>query len=273
MPEKVLFALDSGLGASNTSLLPREHGAWSMLTLPFLAAVYLLRPDPLRAAAAFIAVMALFLVREPLIVLARQRWVWRTPHEESAAARRWLLVLAPVLAAAGWVAIPRQAWGLAAAMGAGAAVLMAASIALAVRNRQHSALFQAIGSIGLAASSLAAGLTQPPLAASAWIVWAASALHGVSAIPVVHARLAMRRRQAPNLAPAAIGALAALAAAAASAPGSLSLPLGFSGLVHAAEWLALRSPGAPQAKLARLGLRLMAESILFTLLLVGALRH
>lgn len=242
-----------------------------MLLLPYAAAVWLVAPHPGRAAAAFVLVMTLFLVREPLIVLARQRWVWRTPHAESRSARQWLLVLAPLMAVSTLVAIPPLAWPMAAAFGSGASLLMAASIALAVRNRQHSALFQAAGSTGLAASSLAVALTTPPVDISAWIVWGASALHGISAIPVVHARLAMRRRQTPSLAAAAAGAAITLAIAAALFPARLSMALAFSGAVHVCEWASLRSPGAAQAPLALLGLRLMTESIVFTAILVWAL--
>lgn len=242
-----------------------------MLLLPFLAAAWLLHPSWPKLAAAFVLVMALYLSREPLIVLARQRWVWRTPHEETAAARRWLLALTPLTVAAGPLAIPRSAWPMAAICGVGATVLMAISVWLAVRNRQHSVLFQAIGSAGLAASALVVALGSPPVSSEAWIVWAASALHGISAIPVVHARLAMRRRQTPKPLGASIGALATLVIAAALLPRPLSAALGFSGLVQLAEWLALRSPGAGQAPLTRLGLRLMSESIVFTVLLVWAL--
>lgn len=244
-----------------------------MLILPYVAAVYLLRPDPLRAAAAFVLVMALFLSREPLIVLARQRWVWRTPHAEAAEARRWLLVLVSVIIAAGLAAIPSGARPMAALFGAGAAGLMAISISLAVRNRQHSALFQSIGSAGLAASSLVVGLIAPPVDAAAWIVWFTSALHGISAIPVVHARLGMRRRERRRLGSASAGAFATLAVAGALFQHPLSLALAFSGLAHMGEWLALRRPNAAQARLTRLGIRLMCESIVFTILLVWALSY
>ncbi len=242
-----------------------------MLVLPLLAAAYLLHPPPGRLLASFVLVMALFLSRAPLIVVARQRWVWRSPHEETAEAWRWLRVLVPAAAISGFAAIPSESWSIAANCGVGAAVLMGLSVWLAVRNRQHSILFQAAGSAGLAASSLVAGLAAPPLSATAWILWASFALHGISAIPVVHARLALRRKQKPDFASASIGALLTLAIAAAMLPGRIAIPLGFSGLAHLAEWFAVRRPGAGQAKLTHLGLRLMTESIGFTLLLVWAL--
>ena len=243
-----------------------------MLLLPFLATALLLHPAPLRLIAALVWVMALFLVREPLIILARQQWVWKMPHEETGPARRWVIALGLTIALAGAGAIPASAiWPVAAACGFGATALMAASIWLAVRNRQHSVPFQVLGSIGLAGSSLAAALASGAIPGWAWLLWAASALHGAAAIPLVHARLAMRRRQTPNLLLAASGVAITFAGALAATPSWLAVALLFSGMVHLGEWFSLRSPGAAQAPLTRLGLRLMASSICFTVLLAWSL--
>lgn len=238
-----------------------------MLLLPFLATAALLHPAPVRLLAAFVLILSLFLVREPLIILARQWWIWRTPHEEARAAARAVPILLAVASASAWAAIPRHLWNLAAACGAASAALMATSITLAIRNRQHSVAFQALGSVGLAASCLAAALAAGDVPRWVWILWAASALHGISAIPIVHARIALRRKQTPRLALAGLGVLATFVAAAAALPHPLSAALAFSGLAHFGEWLALRSPAAAQARLTQLGLRLMATSILFTALL------
>jgi len=241
-----------------------------MLILPFLATAVLLHPAPGRLLAAFVLVPALFLLREPLIVLARQRWIWRTPHEEARAAARALPGLGVVAAAAAYVAIPLPLWTLAGACGAAAASLMAAPVVLAVRNWQYSVAFQALGSAGLAASCLAAAMAAGEVPRWVWILWAASAFHGISAIPIVHARIALRRKQDPALAVAGLGVLATLAAAAAALPHAMSGALAFSGFAYLGEWLSLRSPATAQAKLTQLGLRLMATSIVFTALLAWA---
>ena len=75
----------------------------------------------------------------------------------------------------------------------------------------------------------------------------------------------MRRHQTANLARAGIGVVLTFVASAV-APALL-----FSALVHSAEWLSLRSPNAAQASLTRLGLRLMAGSVVFTILIVWSL--
>lgn len=257
-----------------TRLLPREHGAWSMLFLPFVAAAALLRLAAGPLFAALVLVLALFLLRAPLIVLARQKWVWRDLREETAPARSATLLLAVIASFAGitiLLELPRAVWPVAAACGAAASGLMIISIWLAVRNKHHSVLFQAIGSVGLAASSLTVALAAGrPIPLAIWIVWAGSALHGVAAIPIVHARLALRRRQTPNLPRAGAGIAATAAAAAGTVLAGaeyqgVTTALIFSALAHSGEWLALRSPRT--FRLTRLGFRLMATSLLFTLIL------
>ena len=238
-----------------------------MLLLPFLATAALLHPSPKRLVAAFLLGLARVLMREPLIILARQQWVWRDEHEETTSARRFALALGVLAMFTAAAAIPRNAWPLALTSGAGAAALMTISILLAVRNRQHSILFQTIGSVGLASSSLVAALASGTIPGWAWLLWGASALHGATAIPLVHARLALRRRQRPNLALAGVGVILTLAASGAAMPSLLGAALLFSAVVHMAEWLSLRSPTAGQAPLTRLGLRLMAASVCFTILL------
>lgn len=242
-----------------------------MLLLPFLATAVLLHPAPARLLASFVLVLALFLLREPLIILARHWWIWRTAHEEAHAAARATPLLLALAATAAVLAIPRPLWTLAAMCGAVAALLMAASVTLAVRNQQHSVAFQALGSIGLAASCLAAAMSSGEVARWVWMLWAASALHGISAIPIVHARIALRRKQTPRLALAGLGVLATLVAAAAALPHALSAALAFSGLAHFGEWLSLHSPAAAHTRLTQLGLRLMATSIIFTALLAWTL--
>ena len=250
-----------------------------MLVLPFLSAAALLRLPAGPLFTALVLVFALFLLRAPLIVLARQQWVWRDLHEETQPARSAVLlfgVTASLAAIPILLGLPRSVWPVAIACAAAATGLMAVSIWLAIRNKHHSILFQAVGSVGLAASSLtvalAAGNTIP---FAIWLLWAGSALHGVAAIPIVHARLALRRRQSPSLWKAGAGIVltAAAAAATAVAAGSggpfqgITTALVFSTIAHTGEWLAIRSPRAPETRLTHLGLRLMSVSILFTVIL------
>ena len=72
-----------------------------MLLQPFAAAAVVAAEWTPALGAALGAMLAVFLAREPLLVLARQRWVWREPRPETARARRWLSVELAAAAACG----------------------------------------------------------------------------------------------------------------------------------------------------------------------------
>ena len=136
------------------------------------------------------AAVAGFLVREPLAVLFRQRYVWREPRAETQAAKRTLGVFGPLLVLAGaallWVVPP--AWlGVLALIGAG---LTAAYLSAAVRNRQRSTLLQLAGSFGLTSACalpwLAAGRIADATLGTLALV---HAVHSTGGVLTVHARL------------------------------------------------------------------------------------
>ena len=171
-------------------LWPREHGAWSLLLTPLSAALIVAGRVNLLTGAVLGAALALFLLREPLLVLARQRWVWREEKPESALARRWVAALGLVLAGFG-VALAR-AWGLplVAVMAAGAAALTMAAVWMALRNRQRSVWFQTMSCGGLAFTAVAAARSvNEGFPAWSWILWGLCWLQGVAGILVVHTGL------------------------------------------------------------------------------------
>src|SRR5438270_5102721 len=96
-----------------TSFIPREHGATAMLLIPFCSAAILAREWRWTELAALLAALSTFAAKDPLVVLARQRWVWKQLHPETEAARSWLLGTAPVIATCGVVlAIAWPLWTL-----------------------------------------------------------------------------------------------------------------------------------------------------------------
>src|SRR5580692_2927315 len=121
--------------ARKASLFPREHGAWGMLGQPFLGAVAILailgERIPWAVIPATGAVLVVFLIREPLMVLARQRWMWRDAageRAESRVARRYVAVELAVLAAMGLWLLTAWPWWLVVALGAGAGALTALAV-------------------------------------------------------------------------------------------------------------------------------------------------
>jgi hypothetical protein len=268
--------------------MPREHGAWAMLLQPFLGALVVLRAFAFPAIPALVCVLALFMIREPLIVLARQRWVWRQPHAETSHARKRAAVLAAVLALSGTgLLLVWPAW-IVAALGFGAAALTVLAVYMTVRNRQRAAWFQALSAAGLSSSCLAATLgVTGGVPEWAWWWWALHAAHFLTGILVVHVRLEARiqaRKHGIVFSPAYL----ALRREAAAIQGSLTVAysvlffLGqpfyaagglFSAAVHFRDLATAHQPRETSLAMSTVGKRALAVSIFFTLLLIaGAIR-
>jgi hypothetical protein len=80
----------------NAMFLPREHGATAMLLTPIVCVAILAREWRWCELAALTAAFATLAAKDPMVVLARQRFVWKQRHPETAAAVLWL---------AGWIVI------------------------------------------------------------------------------------------------------------------------------------------------------------------------
>lgn len=173
--------------------MPREHGAWAMLLQPFIGSLIALKAVAWPVAPALGCVVLAFLVREPLLVLARQKWVWRDPHAETAAARMQVIwQLAAIAICAGLLTF---AWPLKALLGLGGAAgaLTILAVTMTVHNRQREVWFQALSATGLSASGLAACLAVTGRVPSwGWSWWLLHAVHFWTGILVVHVRLQAR---------------------------------------------------------------------------------
>jgi len=256
--------------SKKTILLPREHGAWGMLMVPFVCSAALAGKFDANVVAGLLAALSLFLLREPLIVLARQRWVWRVRKPETDTARRCLVAELTVLVASGaWLC-----WNTACAplvlLAAVAIAQTAFAVKMAVGNRQRSILLQISGAIGLPATALlpahAAGALDRPWP---WLLWLALAQHHVTAVLVVRTRLALMAGKTPRperLLPAATFAVIALTAITAGLLAALrrelALPPLFSAAVHLIELARLRRPSSLQEPIRRVGFRALATSIM-----------
>lgn len=263
-------------------MIPREHGAWSMLLTPFVAAAVLAKRWSWVEIAALAAVVAAFLAKEPMIVLARQRFVWKLRRPESDVAWRWLAGEAAVLAVSGAVFLrvwPPAALGL---LAGSACAFSALAVTLTVRNRQRAAWLQIVSAAALTSSSLAACLSAlGKLPAWSWLLWASCAAQAAAGILVVHARLDARRaardsRAAPaGSRRAAAGVVAMLPVVAlvlaltgrATAAGAFLLPFA----AYCFELRRQRDPESLRMPLRTAGLQAMTLSITFTALIVTGL--
>src|ERR1041385_980690 len=172
---------------STTTFLPREHGATAMLLTPLIAAAILVRQWRWSEIAAILAAVAALSAKDPLVVLARQRFVWKNQHPETADAIKWLIGWVGILLIAGialWFALPLPAL---VALGLGSVAFSALAVAVNVKNRPRATLFQIISAAALTSTAVAACLSATgSVAPWCWWLWLFMALQAAAGILVVH---------------------------------------------------------------------------------------
>jgi hypothetical protein len=259
--------------------VPREHGATAMLLTPIVCAAILAREWRWGELATLIAAIAALAAKDPAVVLARQRFVWKQPHPETTAAVQWFAGWAVVLMLCGIVLA--AAWPLTAivALGLGVCAFSALAVAINVKNRQRSTLFQIVSAAALTSSSLAISLSAsgsiPPWC---WWLWVLLAMQATAGILVVHARLdacIASRKDAPadegyrRAAQVALGVLACAAiAAAVLRRGWIALGLLVAVVGYWYDLRGQRDREALQLPLKKVGQRALALSSLYAILVV-----
>ena len=267
---------------SGRAFVPREHGATAMLLAPFFAAAILLRQVNWQELVALLAILCAFAIKDPLVVLARQRWVWKQEHPETKPALRSAAIEFAVLAACGVALLGTRDWRPFLALFLGAAAFTVLAVMVNVRNRQRSEWFQVASAAALTSTSLAACLSaQGRIAGWCWLLWLLTALQATAGIFVVHARLdarvAARKGQASNSdsrRAAFVCQIILLGAAAVFAylwrpwiaAALLILAAGYSW-----ELQRQKNPASLQMSLKRVGQQALALSIAYTLMIVAGL--
>ncbi|MBZ5604728.1 MAG: YwiC-like family protein, partial [Acidobacteriia bacterium] len=162
---------------SGQIFVPREHGATAMLLTPFFAAAILLRSIYWQEVVVLIAIVCAFAIKDPLVVIARQRLVWKQPHAETKAAVRSAVIEFWLMIACGIALLATRDWRPLVALFAGAAGFTAVAVRLTVRNRQRSEWFQVASAVGLSSTSIAACLAAVgEIPQWCWMLWLLSAL-------------------------------------------------------------------------------------------------
>jgi hypothetical protein len=278
-------AIISNVGQPHKSawFLPREHGATAMLFTPIVCAAILAREWRWSEVATLTAAFAALAAKDPMVILARQRFIWKAQHPETVAAARWLTGWMAILIVSGLVLV--FAWPLKAivAMGLGVALFSALAIGINVKNRQRSTLFQIASAVALTSSSLATSLSATgTIAPWCWWLWPLLALQATAGILVVHARLDARiavriasRSTVPareDFRRAAQISLIVLACAALAAivlrRGWIALALLVAVVGYGDELRRQRNTAALQIPLKKVGQRALALSSLFAGLLI-----
>jgi len=268
-----------GQPQKNAWFLPREHGATAMLFTPIVCAAILAREWRWSEVAALTAAFAALAAKDPMVVLARQRFIWKVQHPETVAAARWFTGWMAILIGSGLVLV--FAWPLKAivAMGLGVALFSALAIGINVKNRQRSTLFQIASAVALTSSSLATSLSATgTIAPWCWWLWLLLALQATAGILVVRARLDARiasRSAAPakeNFRRAAQISLIVLVCAALAAivlrRGWIALALLVAVVGYGDDLRRQRNTAALQMPLTKVGQRALALSSFYASLLI-----
>lgn len=270
-------------------LLPREHGAWGMVSLPFLAAAAIAPGTvfTIRTAAASLAVFSTFLLRDPVVILRR---IHSDPSRlgttnQKLMAKRSLCACLGGLAISGTILLITLPpfWVL--LLGAGGLALVIGSVAIAVERSQREITSQMLGVLGLTGSCLPAYLAvRGDLDWLGPAIWAFSAAHSLASVLVVRARLEtiLSRRRAAAGSPSGrffgravgwqVGLWTAIVSLALLGYQWLALPFLFPGTLHGWELWQLRSGNEVRISMHRLGWIQLAASVLFYSLLVLAFR-
>ena len=266
----------------STWFLPREHGATAMLFTPIVCAALLARSWRWAELATLIAAFAALAAKDPMVVLARQRFVWKQWHSETTAAIRWFAGWSILLGLSGLVLLAAWPFTATASLGLGVGIFSALAIAINVKNRQRSTLFQIVSAFALTSSSLATSLSATgAIAPWCWGLWLLLALQATAGILVVHARLDARialRTTAPareNYRRAAQISLVVLVCAAMAAivfhRGFIALALVLAALGYAYDLHRQRDAASLQLPLKSVGQQALALSSLYAILLIVGL--
>ncbi len=259
--------------------LPREHGATAMLLTPIVCAAILARSWHWTELATLTAAFAALAAKDPLVVLMRQRFVWKQQRADSAIAARWFAGWFALLLLSGLVLL--ATWPIAATVGLGLGVCLFSVLAILVnvKNKQRSTLFQIVSAAALTSSSLATSLSATgKIEPWCWWLWMLLALQATAGILVVHARLDARialRGTAPaslHFRRAAQVALVALLGASAAAlflrHSWIALALLLAAIGYAYDLRSQRNPAALQLPLQAVGQRALTLSSIYALLLI-----
>ena len=169
---------------------PREHGATAMLFTPIVCTAILAHGWRWSELAVLIAAFAALSAKDPMVILARQRFVWKQWHDETADAARWFAGWLVLLIASGLVLLATWPIKATIVMGLGVGVFSALAVAINVKNKQRSTLFQIASALALTSSSLAVCLSATgAIAPWCWALWLLMTLQATTGILVVHARL------------------------------------------------------------------------------------
>lgn len=264
------------------SLIPREHGATAMLLTPFFAAAILLRRVYWPELAALVAIAAAMAIKDPLVIIARQRFVWKQEHPETRTTTRAAAILVALSLACAITLMLARDWyrWIPFFLGAGAFTVLAVSVN--VRNKQRSEWFQVASAAALSTTCFIACLSAVGrIPAWCWLLWLLCTLQAVAGIFVVHSRLEARIAARKNTSEQSSSRRVAYFAqgvvmVAAACFVVLKQPwiaaaLVLTAICYLAELQRQKQQASLQMPLTSVGLRALAQSTVYTLIVIVGL--
>jgi hypothetical protein len=260
-----------------------------MVALPFLAAAAVAPGNPFRlsTAAAALAVLAVFLLRDPLVLLRRIRNSPGRPEtvQQRMTAWRSLALCLGGMAIAGMALLLSLPALWIFVLGAAGLLAVIGSVVIAVERAQREVSSQLLSVVGLTASCLPAYLSVcGTLDGIAVVIWLMSAAHSIAAVLVVRARLEtilLQRRAAATTGKRRfyraavawhVGLWTTLAVLAGAGYSALALPFLLPGILHVWELIQFRRGAGLQISMHRVGWSQLVASVFFCASLVVLFR-
>jgi hypothetical protein len=250
-----------------------------MLLTPIVSVAILAREWRWAELATLAAAFAALAVKDPLVVLMRQRFVWKHHRPETAVAARWFAGWMSLLIVSGLVLMATWPFKALVGMGLGAGAFLALTILVNVKNWQRSTLFQIASAAALTSSSLATCLSATgSIARWCWWFWLFTMMQATAGILVVHARLdariamrgtALASDRFRRAAMITLGVIASAAVTAAALKrGWIALALLLVVMGYGYDLMHQRDAAALQLPLKKVGQRALTLSSLFSSLLI-----
>lgn len=253
-------------------ILPTEHGSWSLMLTPFVIGAGVAGKLPSPVWLCLIAVLALFLARQPITLWVRVRR-GKGRRANGPAALFWSIILLVIggLAGIGLLAMGRLQvlW-----LGLPAVGILIITLAITTWKGPRQLSTELIGVIGLALAAPAAYVAATgQLDLTAWLTWGVSAAHSVISVLYVRLRIDERHDRATYRQAMAVVAAHAFSLAAAVGlalggvlPPLLAIPVGL--LLIRALYAAWRKPPLNDVK--RFGFTEMGLALGFAALVIAA---
>lgn len=253
-----------------------------MLLTPIFGVAILARTWRWSELAVLGAAFAAMSAKDPAVLLLRQRLVWKRRNPDAGAAARWLLGWSIVLLASLLMLLATWPWKAFLAVGTGVAAFAGLAIAVNLKNRQRSTLFQIASAAALTATSVATCISATGTVARwCWWFWALMAMQASAGILVVHARLdariALRKKTAASqqfrrAALVAIGVM--LCAAVAAIPlghGWIALALVLAAAGYGYDLMRQKDAASLEMPLMTVGQQALLLSTVYAVLLIAGL--